>query len=283
MARSISDIQQALISQVQSDPILGPLLTNNSRVSIWILFTYCIAVCQWTCENLYDAFVAMVNALLAQKMPHTAQWYASMSKAFLYGQQLIPDSDTYDTSLLTDDQITAAQIISYAAAIEQVVNNRVVLRIKVAKLINGDLGPLSSDELAAFTAYMTRIKDAGVALVITSTIADGLKASIDFYYDPLILNGAGSRNDGTATTPVQDAASNFLSNLPFNGVYSVNQFNDALQGVQGYKDLRINYALTQYGSLPYSAVNINYIPDSGYLRFLNPSTDLLINFIPYSE
>lgn len=283
MARSITDIQNSLIAQVQGDPVLGPKLTSTSRVAIWRLWTYIIAVCQWTLETLYDTFVIDVNNTIADKNPHTPKWYAGKALAFQFGQPLVGDTDTYDNSALSDDQIAATKVVSYAAVIEQVVNNRNVLRIKLATTANGDLAPLPNDQLTAFTAYMARIKDAGVKLLITTNIPDGLRLNIDFYYDALILNGTGGRNDGTDTSPVQTAVKSFLNNLPFNGVFSVNQLNDALQQVSGYKDLRINYALTQYGNLPYTAVNVTYIPDSGYLRIINPATDLLINFIPYSE
>lgn len=283
MARSITDIQNALIAQVQADPTLGPLLTSTSRVAIWRLWTYVIAVCQWTLENLYDIFVAEVNSNIANMKPHTAQWYANKAKEFQYGYALLAESDVYDNNALSDDQIAASQVISYAAVIEAVLNNRRVLRIKVATLVNGDLGPVPSDQLAAFTAYMQTIKDAGVSLQITTANADGLQLSVDFYYDPLILTNAGARNDGTNPQPVQMAIDVFLKNLPFNGIFSINQLDNALQAVEGYKDLRINFALAKYGSLPYGAINVKYIPDAGYLRFVNPSTDLTLNFIPYSE
>jgi len=283
MARSISDIQAALLTQVQNDPVLGPQLTSTSRVALWRLWCYVIAVCQWTLENLYDIFVALVNSIVANMKPHTLQWYRNKALAFQFGYPLVTDSDTYDNTGLSDDQIAASQVITYAAVIETILNNRRVLRVKVATMINGDLGPVPADQLAAFTAYMEAIKDAGVSLQITTANPDGLKLSVDFYYDPLILNSTGGRNDGTDTQPTQSAIDTFLKNLPFNGIFSINQLDNAIQAVQGYKDLRINYALAQYGALPYTSVNVMYIPDAGYLRILNPATDLTLNFIPYSE
>lgn len=283
MARSISDIQNALISQVQGDPVLGPKLTSTSRVALWRLWTYIIAVCQWTLENLYDLFVADVNTLIATLKPHSTKWYAEKAKEFEFGQPLDEDNLVYDNSALSDDEIAASKVVSYAAVIEQVINGRNALRIKIATTAGNDLAPLPGDQLSAFVEYMRVIKDAGVKLVITTNVADALKLSLDFYYDPLILNSSGQRNDGTDMTPVPSAIDTFLKNLPFNGIFSINQLNDAIQKVLGYKDLKINYALVQYGLLPFTSVNVTYIPDSGYLRIFNPMTDLLINFIPYSE
>jgi len=282
MARSISDIQASIIAAVQQDPILSVRLTSTSRVSVWRLWTYIIAVCQWTLENLYDLFVAEVNTTIDEKNPHSPQWYAGKARAFQFGMELASDTDKYDNTGLTDSQVEQLQIVNYAAVVEAVVNNQNVLRIKVATNIDGDLGPLSADQLTAFSAYMQRVKDAGVRLAISSTIADGLKLGMDFYYDPLILNSDGKRNDGTDQTPVQSAIDTFLKNLPFNGVFSINKLVDALQGVPGYKDLKLNYVLKQYGDLPYTSVSVTYVPDSGYLRFVSAG-DLAINFIPYEQ
>lgn len=282
MARTIAEIQASIITAIGQDPVLSTKLTSTSRVSLWRLWTYIIAVCQWTVENLYDIFVSDVNAIIDSKNPHTPQWYAGKARAFQFGQELAGDTDQYDNTGLTADQVEAMQIIHYAAVVETVVNNRNVLRIKVATTINGDLGPLSPDQLTAFSAYMARVKDAGVHLVITSTNADGIRLGLDFFYDALLLNSSGNRNDGTDQTPVQEAIDTFLKNLPFNGVFSVNKLVDTLQSVPGYKELRMNYVLAQYGNLPYSSVNVTYVPDSGYLRFIDPS-DLQINFYPYEQ
>src|SRR6185312_12053424 len=202
MARSISDIKAALLTQAQNDPVLGPLLTSTSRVAIYQLWLYIIAVCQWTIENLQDIFKSDVNETIANMKPHSNLWYRNIALAFQYGYSLPADSDTYDNTGLTTDQIAASQVIAFAAAQDAILNNRRVLRVKVAALMNGDLGPVPADQLAALTAYMARIKDAGVGLQITTGDPDALQLSIDFYYDPLILNSLGARNDGTDSSPI---------------------------------------------------------------------------------
>ena len=278
MARTIATIQQSLIDQVQADPTLSAELTSASKVAIWRLWCFVVAVCQWTVENLQDVFKSDVNATIATLKPHSPKWYAQKALAFQYGYDLPADSDVYDNTGLTDDQIATSKVISYVAVVEQAK----FLRIKVATISNGDLAQLSNPKLTAFIAYMQSIKDAGVKLLITTGPPDGLKHTADVYYNPLVLDANGSRLDGTGNTPIQDAWKLYLKNLPFNGVYALQSLTDQLQELDGFKLMNITSAQTQYGALPYTSFSVFYVPDAGYLRFLNDA-DLVLNFIPYNE
>lgn len=278
MARTITEIQNALIAQVQTDATLSGLLTSTSRVAIWRVWCYIVAVCQWTIENLHDIFKVDVNTTIATLKPHTAKWYATKALAFQFGYDLPADSDVYDNTGIDDATIAASKIISYVAVVEQ----DKFLRIKVARTVGNDLTALTNTQLTAFKAYMSLIKDAGVKLSITTGTADGLKLSADIYYDALVFNIDGNRLDGTNATPVQDAIKNYLKNLPFNGVFALQNLEDQLQLVDGVKLIHFTNASAQYGMLAYTNFAVYYIPDSGYLRFLLDA-DLQLNFIAYSE
>lgn len=283
MARTINEIFTDKMNRVAADATLGPLLTSTSQVAVFRLLLYISAVCDWTLENLHDLFKTEVNETIAAMKPHSLRWYAEKSKAFQYGHNLVQDADYYDNTGLTPSQIDASKIVAYAAVVEQQQLPGVRLRIKVAKIVGSDLGPLSAPELSAFQAYMQRVKDAGVKFGansegITSTAADALKLSLRIKYNPLVLDGNGQRIDGTVTTPVPDAIRNFLKNLPFNGVFSTAKLVDAVQAVDGVDDVKVDLVQTKYGALPFTSVDIDYIPDSGYLRIDN--ADLTIQFIP---
>jgi hypothetical protein len=277
MARSIADIQQAIIDRIAQDSILAPVLTSTSRTAIWKLLTYVVAACQWTVESLFDLHKQEVQQLIDNLKPHSLRWYANMARNFQYGHDLAPDADFYDNTGLTDEQINASKIIAYSAVVEQEKN----LRIKVAKIENNDLAPLTIEEKAAFTAYMNRIKDAGVKLVIDSLPPDSLKLKLRIFYNPLVLDSNGARLDGTSSTPVQDAIHAYLKNLPFNGWLVLAYLTDALQQVDGVVVPVIDEAQATYGNLPYQAIDVKYNPDAGYLRIMQPD-DLQITFIPQS-
>jgi hypothetical protein len=277
MARTIAEIQQSMIDDIQADPVLAPVSTSTSKTALWRLWTRIVAVCAWTVEVLFDTFKSEVNEVVATLKPHTERWYASKARAFQYGYSLALDSDVYDNSALTETQIDDSQIVKYAAVTP--VDKK--LRIKVAKE-TGDLAPLTAPELAAFAEYMARIKDAGVKLIIDSLPADKLKLSLKIYYDPLILNATGGRIDGADSEPVQNAVDVFLKNLPFNGTFVIAFLVDALQKVDGVVIPHIDSCETKYGALPFTSVDVKVVPDSGYLRF-EVAGDLTIEFIPQGQ
>lgn len=278
MARAISEIQAEIINQVKADPVLNAKLTSTSKVSIWRLWTYVVATCFWTIEKLMDIFRIETDDKIAALKPHSLRWYAGKAKAFQYGFNLVVESDYYDNTGIDDDTIDASKIVSYAAVVEQERG----LRIKVATDAGIDLAPLSTPQLDSFKEYMKRVKDAGVKLFITSGPADSLKLTIDIYYNPLVMNNVGGRADGITATPVQDAIKLYLKNLPFNGIFLLQNLVDVLQVVDGVTVVDIKEAAAQYAATDYTSFSVQWIPDSGYLR-VYADTDLTLTFIPYSE
>lgn len=274
MARTIAAIQQQIIDTKNADPSLSAYAWSDSKVAIWRLWTYVTAVCIWTLENLFDYHKTEVSNILATQKPHTLQWYVHKAKLFQFGDTLPPNTDTYPT-LSTDP---AVAIVKYAAAVE-LAN---MVRIKVAKENSGILESLSVGELAAFRGYMSRIKDAGVRLQLTSGNPDNLQLALSVYYDPLVLSSTGARLDGAATTPVMDAVNTFLANLPFNGVFVLNELIVALQAIDGVKIGYVLSAQANYAATPYIPITIKYTPDAGYMALDESYFNTNVTYTPYT-
>ena len=263
MARSIAQIQAAIVAAKNADPVLGPLLTSISQEAVWWCWTWVIATCQWVTESAFDSLVALVNSIIAAMKPHTLQWYVTKAKLFQYGYLLPADTDVYNPLMVAPD---ASLVVAFAAAVE--LEN--LVRIKVAASAGGVLGPLTAPQLSAFTAYMKQIKDAGVRVQCTSGPADNWQLSVNVYYDPLILDNLGRRLDGTENTPVLDGMNAFVEALPFNGVFSANAMIAAGQAISGvvYFDVDVcqaTYALVPYTDILTATPNI-YTPDAGYMK-----------------
>jgi hypothetical protein len=271
MARTIANIKTTIVNAVQSDANLAAL-TSISNVADWNLWAYIVAVCQWTLEKLFDAHISEVQTILSAQKPHTLQWYVTMAKAFQYGDDLPQNSDAYAVIDSTK------QIVSYASATETGTG----LRIKVAALSGSDLAAIPpTPQLAAFTAYMQLVKDAGVRLTITSGQPDRFVTELLIYYNPLILDASGQRLDGTNNTPVQDAITSFLNNLPFNGLFVLNSYIAALQAVDGVVIADVQSAQATYGALPLTDIPVQYPPDAGYMA-IDLADDLNLTFTPHA-
>lgn len=274
MARTIAEIQQQIIDAKNADANLSAYAWSSSNVAIWPLWTYVTAVCIWALENLFDYHRDEVLSIVATQKPHSLQWYVTKARLFQVGVPLPEDSDTYATT--TDDPSIA--IVKYAAAIE--LSN--MIRIKAAKESGDALAALSPGELSSFTGYMNKIKDAGIRLQVTSGNPDVLQLAINVYYDPLVLSASGARLDGSSSTPILSAVNAFLKNLPFNGVFILNDFITALQAIEGVKIGHIVTAQANYALTPFLPIDVKYTPDAGYMILDEAYFNANVNYIPYS-
>lgn len=274
MARTIAEIQQQIIDAKSADATLSAYAWSSSNVSIWRLWTFVVATCIWTLENLFDYHRDEVAGIVASQKPHSLQWYVTKARLFQMGVPLPDDSDEYATA--TDD--LAVAIVKYAAAIE--FSN--MIRIKAAKAAGDALAALSAGELSSFTSYMNKIKDAGIRLQVTSGNPDVLQLAVNVYYDPLVLTASGARLDGSSSTPVLSAISLFLRNLPFNGVFILNDFITALQAIEGVRIGHIVTAQANYALTPFLPIDTRYTPDAGYMILDETFFYANVSYIPYS-
>ncbi|MFC4262482.1 hypothetical protein ACFOWM_06320 [Ferruginibacter yonginensis] len=273
MADSLQDIKASLVAEKEAMPELSTL-TSDSSTAIWNLWLDIISFVTLDIQKLFDAFKQEVLDLLALLMPHTARWYVYKTKQFLYGVNLLPDSDKFDTAGMTSAQIAAAKIITNAALVEL---ERGV-RLKVATTINNQLAPINNDQLISLRNYIKKIKDAGVRVTVTTGEPDNIKVNLVVKFNPLVLKSDGSRLDGTAQAPVKDAINNYLKNIGFNGVFSIQKMVDAIQDVSGVEDLLQQNVLVRYGALPFTPVFINSIPDSGSYKM--EDVDFTVTYEP---
>lgn len=280
MARSISEIQQKILAAKQDAAELNALevltedekssisnLNSTSKVSIWRLWVYIIAVCIWSFEKILDLFKAEVEEIVKNNRPHNEDWYKKKALAFQYGDNLV-DSDEYD---VIDPE---KQIIKQVAILE---GDRKIV-VKIATVEDNELVPLPEvDQLNAFAAYMNKIKDAGSVIEIINQSADALKVEIDYYYDPLIVNSSGLLIDNPQQSVVLTAINAYLGSLEFNGQFDINKMTDYVQSAPGYKSCKINFVGFRAGlSTSFSPISRVYEPISGYMKI--QLSDLIVNY-----
>lgn len=285
MARTIDTINNDLKQAFMQDTTLAEkygftaganFADTFSRFSIESIILYIVAASIWTLEKLFDTHTAEVTDYIATMKPHSLRWYVEKAKAFMYGVPLIDGSDQYDTTNLTDEQIAEKKIVTFAACTEA----NATLYLKVAK---AGPAPLTTDEKAAFVAYLHEIKDAGVRIDVISENGDYLKLQMVIYYDPLLINANGE-SKGTGNKVVEDAIKNYIENIPFNGEFRKNELEDAIQAVDGVVMVEFERAEhSETGDDDTFEEVIPYCkPTSGYFKFAN--ADLSgITYQPYAN
>lgn len=270
MARSIQEIYNALAAEKASMSSLTELqpnvdtaqdllndVTSTSKVAEWRLWLWVVAFATHVLEKAQDVFKAEVEDLVAATKAHTLFWYQQLCFNFQYGDDLVFDEDLQLFKYPTEDQ--AAKIITNAATDES--NGRVI--IKVAKAS----GKLDVNEVAAFQTYLSKLKDAGTDILLISTDPDDLKATINIYYNPLVLKSDGTLISDSNTSPVEDAMQQYIDALEFNGAFVLTDFVDALQAAEGVDNPVLTEVQVSSAINPYSAIDVSYLPYAGYYQW----------------
>jgi len=231
MARSIATIKEAIRVKKNTYAEIATILfaeEGGSRVGLFNLEADTIATNINLFEQLLDDYQEAIDLIIDNGVPGTDAWVYSKVLEFQYdattaqyiqlSAELIPVYETVDTTLRI---ITRAAVVTLG-------NGRVT--IKVAK--SEPPVPLSSPELTALTDYLEVIMPAGPKVTVLSEDSDKLYVDADIYYDGQFVD--------SIQTDVEAAINNYLADLGFNGIFMNSALQDAIQNVQGVKDVVIN-------------------------------------------
>lgn len=265
--RTIDEIKESIAVDFMKNESVADLFgfpagdnftAHFSKVSVINILFYIFASAAWVLERFFEAHKAEVEARIEEIIPHRARWYKSKVLEFLKDRTLPPDTDRYDTSGMTDDEIAAARVVKYATADES--RDASILTIKVAGEEGGARCRLSDETAVQLEAYLSEIKDAGVRINLVNREADTFDCSVDIYYDAMLLP-ENVRRDCEA------AIRNYIENLPFNGEYSNMALIDALQAVDGVRIAEFKQATTSADdATAVTAIDGCYTPLAGYFK-----------------
>jgi len=220
-------------------------------------------------EQLFNKHQNEVDEQLYNQKSGRSPWYRFMALQFQYGFALITDSDKYDNTNFTTEQIEASKIIKYAAVVESQDESRMIL--KIAGEIDDELTPISAEVKASFDAYLMEIRFSGVRITVINYLADKLFLNLRIYRDPLVIDANGM-SILQGNYPIQDAINEYMKELPFDGEFIVAHFVDKLQNVSGVKIPHvinietswIDPLVDDYGiAIP---IDVKAIPVSGYFK-----------------
>lgn len=270
MARSINEIYDSL-NQVKGNMAeLGVYVNNDSesidtakklvndvrtgsRVAIWRLWLWIVAVSSWMIEKIQDKHMADITALLESDKPHTLRWYAEQSKLWQYGYELEWLGYNFGYSVIDE----SARIVKYAAA---QANNDGTIIIKVMK---ANKTPLTIEELTAFSSFWEQYKDAGVTIQYRSTNVNQTWFTAHVYRNRNIVNADNTLIANPQVNVVTDPANAYLQSVAFNGVIYYLQLIQAIMDQPGIKNVVLTVASVDDG-LWGSAGAWTLIPSSGF-------------------
>lgn len=81
-------------------------LTSTSKVSVFRLFVFVVAMVAWTLRQLWAILSADIDERIAVSRPFSRGWYTQTALNYQHGQEL-PETGVYDNTGLTIAQIAA--------------------------------------------------------------------------------------------------------------------------------------------------------------------------------
>jgi hypothetical protein len=245
MARSIAVIKQQLIDQKNAEPALSGL-TSISQTAIWNLWFFIQAFAINAFEQLQDLYKTELESIADAAIPNTDAWVQKKAFDWQYGDtiQLINLVPTYTIINSEKKIVTRCSVVTD--------NNR-ICQIKVAK--SDPPTKLSSLELSSIQSYYNIIGNAGIAYNIISDFADKIEIVADVYYD--------GQYSSTIADSTKLALSNYLKNIPFDGIIYVSKIEDSLQAVTGIKDVKLTAINTRRDAQGYGTGTVLYNLSTG--------------------
>lgn len=250
-------------------------LNSSNKVSIWNLLLFIVASCFQDQRKYFEAHRKYVDYRLANQKAGTLAWYRQKALAFQWGFMLIKNTDKFDNSSHTNQEIEDSKIIKYATANNGEAKGTIV--IKVATEVNGELSTISPEQETAIKEYFKPEKGvafAGDEVVLINHIADKLFLNLRIYVDALVIDKTGLSNH-LGTRPIEEALQGFMKELPFNGELVLQSLVDKLQVIEGVKIAHIlevkssslDPTMNTHGTP--SLIEVSRIPASGYFEIEN--------------
>lgn len=295
MARTIQQIADEIkVKIITNQPIRSAFGVNNnyfnftgtplqyynenvSEASVITQIIWVVATCIATLENMFDWHKAEVDRIVNHERFGYAGWYRKMALLFQYGDNIVYD---YSENGEFAEKLTYSEIDETKRVVKNAIaigcDNGVLL-----KITGENNEPITEDQLVAFTAYINRIKPAGIPIVVRNWPADQIFIKCKIQYNPLVLNNNGALINSPGNKPVLNAIRSYINSISFNGELSHQKLEDAIQVAEGVELVGHLSIQARQGTNQPIEVPMKYIPQSGYLFWDESDNSLNNNSIDY--
>lgn len=250
MARTISVIQNAIIANlVDRAAAVGVTITPTewSQYDYRQLITYVVAVAIATTEQLWDAFISVIETKISQAAPQTKAWFQAQMLKFQFSAtdpQIIQFNET-DFYPYYPAVNTSLQVIKYCSVVGTSFGRTI---IKVAAQVGGypaDLDTEYPGALAAAQSYADTIAVPGIVYVVQSGNSDKMYIAATIYYNGLYSS--------VIQANVIAAIELYFANLSFDGVVLLSDIEVAIKAVAGVVDIVFTNVQARPDSVSYGS------------------------------
>ena len=278
MKKTLQDIISEILATKDNNPELQAL-TSTSKTSIWRNILQVVAFAIYNFQLAAELHHAEIKELIADQKVFNLRRYQKETLRFQYGFDLMPESDQFKREFLqngawveaTPTQIENSKIIKYAACNRVIADGKVRIILKIAPENMDEIFP--DEVMTAFGSYVQEVAPAGDHVAFVNYLPDLLQIFMKIKYDPKVLSATGM-HIVNANYPVQDAITDFLKNLPFNGELSIQKLEAKILEAEGVEDILTQKVETAWvnpgiGYGLFQPIEMSVIPESGRFKIEN--------------
>lgn len=250
---------------------------NSSKMSILDAFTWVVAACIWTFENILEVFKVDLAKDLQNRINGTPAYFANALLKYQSGDDLVMNEEGTQFSYPNVD--VSKRVITKVAYYEEdeVGFHDKIVRFKIATGKPGAYDRIDDNELVAIRAYLNQILFAGQHAKVVSRIGDVLVPRVVVYYD-----GAVTEDD--LYMQIEEALNKYISNIEFNGLVYAQKVIDSIQQVEHVTDVEVSSEDTDHQGIFVACYDDDnnlikdengntlvkigryYVPNSGYIK-----------------
>lgn len=276
MTRSLSEIY-ADAKESRNNYLELTEFENSSKMSILDAFTWVVAACIWTFENILEVFKVDLARDLQNRINGTPAYFANALLKYQSGDELVINEEgttfSYPNIDPTKRIITK---VAYYEEEEQGFHDKIV-RFKIATGAPGAYSRIDDNELIAIRAYLNQLLFAGQHARVVSRIGDVLVPRVVVYYD-----GAVTEDD--IYKSIEEALNNYIASIDFDGMVYAQKVIDAIQKVEHVTDVAVSSKDTDHQGIfvasydddnnlikdenenALTQIDRYFVPNSGYIK-----------------
>ena len=237
MARSVAQIQTAILANIAANPnltyvdannVTQPLTNNTSMFALFNAICFCVALAMAVFEQLQDLQVIIMEGLVAVAAGASTAWVQYQMFQFQYSITN-PQVVSFINGVTQYPSVDPALKIVTGCAVYTDITNTVNVKFAIG---SPTLSKATSQEIAAAQSYMNQIGGAGINYEVTSLDPDLVYIDAKIYYDGTYSN--------VIQTNVINAINAFLSKLSnynLDGSLKVSQLEDTIAAMTGVNDV----------------------------------------------
>jgi hypothetical protein len=277
MARTVDNIQAAMITDVQADPVLNgsqanpPFVLSSSKRAIWRLWTRIFATACFILESIIDVFKADIENTASKASAASALWVQDKMFKFQY-DAVVPQIIQLIDIVPNYNPVDISKRITTRCSVKTNLSNNVL--IKLAQL--EPPAAFDASMIASAQGYINTIGTAGITYNVTSGDPDRLYIDADIYY-----NGQYA---ATILQSIIDAISSYLSTNPdntnyhisFDGTVLMSDIDLVIKKVIGVNDVVLNTVIARANSTAFADGTALILNGQYISRLWNTSTGYII-------